>query len=61
MDMMNIIFSILTTLAFVYTAILIIFYERFERDKFNTYFHRLQLLLYMLTIYWMVRFVLALK
>ena len=61
MDILNIIFSIITIIAFIYTGILITFYEKFERDKFLVYFYRVKILLYILTIYWMTRFVLALK
>lgn len=60
MDTLNIIFSIITTIAFVYTSLLTIYGDKFERDKFLVYFYRIKILLYILTIYWMTRFVLAL-
>ena len=59
MDTMNIIFSIITIIAFVYTALLITFCDKFERDEFFSRFYRIKVVLYILIIYWMIRLVLV--
>lgn len=60
MDVMNTIFAIITTMAFVYMWLLITFCDKFERDEFFTKFYRLKVILYILIIYWMIRLVLIL-
>ena len=55
MDIMNIIFSIITVIAFVYTALLITFCDKFERDEFFSRFYHIKVVLYILIIYWMIR------
>lgn len=59
MDIMNIIFSIITVITFVYTALLITFCDKFERDEFFSRFYRIKVVLYILIIYWMIRLVLV--
>lgn len=60
MDVMNIIFSVISVVAFVYTALLITFCDKFERNEFFSRFYRIKIILYILIIYWMIRLVLVL-
>ena len=60
MDTMNIIFAIITLIAFIYMLILITFCDKFERSVFFAKFYRLKVILYILIIYWMIRLALVL-
>ena len=60
MDVMNIIFSIISIVAFVYTTLLITFCDKFERNEFFSRFYRIKIVLYILILYWTVRLALVL-
>ena len=59
MDIMNIIFSIVTTVVFVYTILLMLFCDKIERDELVSRFYRIKIILYIVMIYWMIRLILV--